>query len=105
MSALLGFFNPPEVSIKVIPFLPSSLLLWHSLSRYMELERKNGCLSDIVYTRGVKSINHSQFLDDILLFCGASTIISRRFKIVLDNFPDATRGLINSKKCKYILEY
>jgi hypothetical protein len=38
----------------------------------------------IKIARGVKDINHAQFVDDTLLLGGASTIIARKFKQQLD---------------------
>jgi len=48
----------------------------------------------------VKTINHSLFADDTLLLGGASTIIARRFKKVLDDFLQVSSGLLNNEKCR-----
>jgi hypothetical protein len=42
-------------------------------------------IAGIKIVAGVKRINHSQFLDDIFFLGGASSIIERRFKMVLDH--------------------
>ena len=48
---------------------------------------------------GVKRINHSQFMHDILLLGEAFTIMERQFKSILDQFLLVSRGLVNSNKC------
>jgi hypothetical protein len=52
----------------------------------------------IKITRGVKDINHAQFVDDTLLLWGASTIIARKFKQQLDLYKEASGSQINYKK-------
>jgi len=47
---------------------------------------------------GKKSLKHSHFADDTLLIGGGSTIISCRFKKVLDDFLKASGKLTNSGK-------
>jgi hypothetical protein len=54
--------------------------------------------SRVVHSQGVKRINHSQFVDDTLLMGGASRIISNHFKLVLDQFTQIYRGIINKNK-------
>jgi hypothetical protein len=44
-------------------------------------------------------MNHSQFVDDTLLLGGDSTIISSRFKAILDSSLDSSGGDVNNKKC------
>jgi hypothetical protein len=53
--------------------------------------------------RGVKSLNHSQFIDDTLFLGGASQIIALRFKQVLDSFLDASGGEVNHWKCQILM--
>jgi hypothetical protein len=48
--------------------------------------------------RGVRRINNSQFVDDTLLLGGASQIMAQRFKLVLDQYEQASGGLINKNK-------
>jgi hypothetical protein len=50
--------------------------------------------------RGVKSINHSQFVDDTLLLSGASSIMEKRFKMVLDIFTRSSREGLTTIKYK-----
>jgi hypothetical protein len=52
----------------------------------------------ILIARGVRRINHSQFADDTLLLGGASQIMASRFKLVLDQYGEASRGIINKNK-------
>jgi hypothetical protein len=47
---------------------------------------------------GVKGINHSQFVDDTLFLEVASTIVARRFKVVLNSFLNSSRGKVNNRK-------
>ena len=47
-------------------------------------------------------MNHSQFFDDTLLMGGASSIIAKRFKTLLDKFMHYSGGQINyHKSCIY----
>lgn len=48
------------------------------------------------FSRGVKSINHSLFVDDTLFLRGASCIVARRFKNILDRFLEVSGCLLNS---------
>jgi hypothetical protein len=54
-----------------------------SFNRKMEHECNIGNLPSIKVVRGVKRINHSQFVDDTILLGGASTIMENKFKNVL----------------------
>jgi hypothetical protein len=53
----------------------------------------------IKIARGVKDINHAQFVNDRLLLGRASTIIDRKFKQQLDLYKEASGSQINYKKC------
>jgi hypothetical protein len=57
-------------------------------------------LMGIKIARGVKDINHAQFVDDTLLLRGASTIIARKFKQQLDLYKEASGSQINYRKSK-----
>jgi hypothetical protein len=57
-------------------------------------------LMGIQISRGVKDINHAQFVDDTLLLGGASTIIAHKFKQQLDLYKEASRSQINCRKSK-----
>jgi hypothetical protein len=70
------------------------------LSRKLEHERIVGNILGLQITRRAKNLNHSQFAEDTLLLGGASMIIARRFKLVLDFFLDAPRGATNHIKCQ-----
>jgi hypothetical protein len=71
-----------------------------SLSKLLEYERNSGNLSGIRIVRGVKSINHSYFVDDTLLLEGDSTIMERIYKKILNLYIQVYVGLINHKKCQ-----
>jgi hypothetical protein len=63
------------------------------------MKEELGIFQESKLLQGFKHINHSQFADDILFLGGASSIIARRFKMVLDQFLSVSGGLVNSHKC------
>jgi hypothetical protein len=52
----------------------------------------------IKIARCVKRINNSQFADVTLLLGGASHVMAQIFKIILDLYEQASRGIINKHK-------
>jgi hypothetical protein len=54
----------------------------------------------IKIVRGVKDINHAQFVNDTLLLGGASTIIACKFKQKLDLYKEDSGSQINNRKSK-----
>ena len=68
----------------------------------LEGTRVNVSISEIMTSRGVKQINHSEFVDDTLLIVGYSRIIDHRFKKVLETFYLASRSKINKFKAIYM---
>lgn len=78
------------------------ILMAESFSQALDHNRRIGLITGIKIEQGAKSINHSQFADDTLLIGGASTTIARRFKKLLDQFMDYSRGKVNqAKSCIY----
>eukprot|EP00253_Pinus_taeda_P008935 PITA_08935 len=78
------------------------ILMAESFSRALDHNRRVGLITGIKYGNGVKNINHSQFADDTLLIGGASNTIARRFKSLLDQYMDYSRGTVNFlKSCVY----
>lgn len=73
------------------------IIMVDALSRRLEHETRIVILMGIRYVRGVINIKCSQFVGDTLLLNGASTIISKRFKVVMDNFLLTLRRKMNSK--------
>jgi hypothetical protein len=67
------------------------VLMVESINRRLELEHINGTIPGLY-------INHSQFDDDTFLLGGASRIMAKNFKLVLDQFTQVSRGLINKNK-------
>jgi hypothetical protein len=63
-----------------------------SLSKKLEAKRRSGNFLGIKIVRGENSINHSQLANDTFFLGGASTIIARRFKRILDMFVDSSKG-------------
>jgi len=78
------------------------ILMAESFSCVLDHKRQAGLITGIKFEDGVKNINHSQFADDTLLIGGASAIIARRFKLLLDKFMRYSGGMINHlKSCIY----
>jgi hypothetical protein len=69
-----------------------------TLNRRLEQERTTRNISGLKIARGVRRINNSQFVDDTLLLGGASQTMARRFKLVLNQYEQASGGLINKLK-------
>jgi hypothetical protein len=68
------------------------------LNRILEHERATGNIPRLKISRGVRRLNNSQFVYDTLLLGGASQMMARRFKLVLDQYETNSRGLINKHK-------
>lgn len=74
------------------------ILMAESFSCAVNHKRQTGFVTGIKFEDGIKNINHSQFADDTLLLGGATTIIARRFKSLLDKFMRYSGGQINHLK-------
>jgi hypothetical protein len=74
------------------------VIMEESLNIRLEHERATGNIIGLKIERGVRRINNSQFVDDTLLLGGASQIMARYFKLVLDQYGEALRGVINKHK-------
>eukprot|EP00253_Pinus_taeda_P013290 PITA_13290 len=79
------------------PFL--YIIMAETLSLHLENKRKSKEITGVDIVRGTKGINHSLFADDTLLIGGASSLMARRFKNILDLFLQASGGKLNNKKC------
>lgn len=85
---------------QILPLSPFVyILMAETLSIQLENQRLKRKITGIRIARGVKEINHSLFVNDTLLIGGASNIISRQFKNVLDDFLDVSGGFLNNIKC------
>eukprot|EP00253_Pinus_taeda_P017923 PITA_17923 len=71
-----------------------------TLSVHLENLRNKREITGICIERGIKEINHLLFADDTLLIGGASSLMARRFKRVLDAFLQVSGGKLNNRKCK-----
>ena len=71
-----------------------------TVSRALETQRKERTIIGLRIAKGIKTINHSLFVDDTLLMGGASTIIARRFKKIMDALLQVSGGLLNNTKCR-----
>eukprot|EP00253_Pinus_taeda_P008659 PITA_08659 len=80
------------------PFL--YIIMAETLSVHLENLRLKREIMGISIERGIKEINHSLFADDTLLIGGASSLMARRFKRVLDAFLQVSGGKLNNRKCK-----
>lgn len=80
------------------PFL--YIIMAETLSLHLENKRRTKEITGVDIIRGTKGINHSLFADDTLLIGGASSLMARRFKIILDLFLQASGGKLNNNKCK-----
>jgi len=69
-----------------------------TLSRQLEKDRIDKSIPGIKLDRGVKHLNHSQFVDDTLLVGGDSIIMAKCFNTALENFTQASGALINNTK-------
>jgi hypothetical protein len=74
------------------------IIMAETMGRQLEKDRTSKVIPGIKIARGVKRINHSQFVDDTLLIGGASIVMAKRFKTALENFTQASGALINSAK-------
>jgi hypothetical protein len=91
------FLRLPEDLDKGCPLSPYLFILMaKALGRRLDQERQQKNISGIRIATGVRRINHAQFADDTLLIGGASTIMARRFKNILDQFLEASGGEVNS---------
>eukprot|EP00253_Pinus_taeda_P017503 PITA_17503 len=71
------------------------ILMAESFSKALDFNRRVGLITSIKDGNGVKNINHSQFADDTLLIGGASNIIARRFKDLLEKYMRYSGGMVN----------
>jgi len=62
------------------------IIMAETLRIALEKQKRERNITGLQIARGVKRINHSLFVDDTLLLGGASSIIARRFKKVLQDF-------------------
>eukprot|EP00253_Pinus_taeda_P005844 PITA_05844 len=80
------------------PFL--YIIMAETLSTHLDQLRNNKEIPGICIEKGIKEINHSLFTDDTLLIGGASSLMARRFKRILDAFLSASGGKLNNRKCR-----
>lgn len=69
-----------------------------SFSRIFEHEISLNSLPGIMFSKGIKSINHAQFVDGTILLGEASCFIERIFIFVLENFVLFSVIMINDGK-------
>eukprot|EP00253_Pinus_taeda_P007045 PITA_07045 len=79
------------------PFL--YIIMAETLSLHLENKRKLKEIIGVEIVRGTKGINLSLFANDTLLIGGASSLMAKRFKNILDLFLQASGGKLNNKKC------
>jgi hypothetical protein len=64
----------------------------------LEHERESETIQGIIFMRGVKDINHSQFVVETLFLGATTNIVSMKLKLVLDNFLNAFEEKVNNLK-------
>jgi len=74
----------PRQGCPLSPFL--NIIMAETLSSALKNQRKERNITGIKIAKGVKTITHSLFADETVLLGGASTIIARRLKKILDDF-------------------
>jgi hypothetical protein len=74
------------------------ILLVDSLSWKLEEEIRINRIPSLLIARGVKELNHSQFVDDTLLLGADTIIIAKCFHKFLDSFLSASGGKLNNFK-------
>eukprot|EP00253_Pinus_taeda_P032878 PITA_32878 len=79
------------------PFL--YIIMAETLSLHLENKQNLKEIIGVDIVQGTKGINHSLFADETLLIRGASSLMARRFKNILDLFLQASGGKLNNKKC------
>jgi hypothetical protein len=70
-----------------------------SLSYILEKRRFDQDILGLQIVRGVKEINHALFTDDSLLLGEAFVHTSCQFKLVVDEFCEASASRLNVGKC------
>eukprot|EP00253_Pinus_taeda_P033736 PITA_33736 len=78
------------------PFL--YIIIAETLSIHLEKLHRQKEITGIRIERGTKEINHSLFADDTLLIGGASSLMGKRFKKVLDAFLAVSGAKLNNRK-------
>jgi hypothetical protein len=103
MKGLPTFFKSKRGLRQGCPLSPLLyIIMVEALNKELEHERVSGKLQGISFARGVKGINHSQFVDETLLLGGASSIIVEWFKSILDQFLNASEKKVNNGKSPYL---
>jgi hypothetical protein len=69
-----------------------------TLNRRLDHEKDIGNILGLKIARGLRRINNSQFVDDTLLLGGSSQTMARIFKLVLDQYEETSRVVINKHK-------
>jgi hypothetical protein len=65
------------------------------LNKRLEYEGRSISTLGLKIERGVRGINHSQFLDHTLFLGGASKTLDKYFKLVLHQYVEVSGGVIN----------
>ena len=71
------------------------------MSRKLQNLQESCDLKGLKIVRGVKVINHAQFVDDTILLRGASSIIAKICNCALATFLKASDSKVNSIKSKF----
>ena len=69
------------------------------LSFYLDKKQADQEILGLNIARGVKNVNHALFADDSIFLGAAFVLIASRFKVVLEDFCEATGSILNKGKC------
>jgi hypothetical protein len=72
-----------------------------ALNFILEKRRIDQDILGLQIARGVKEINHALFTDDSLLLGEATVHTTSQFKLVVDEFCEASGSKLNAEKCHF----
>ena len=96
---VVGFFKYSRGLRQGYPLSPFIyIIMANSLSRRWEHDREIHKLPGIRFKEGIKSINHWKIVDENILLGSASVMISKIFKVNLENFLSTSGAAKNKDK-------
>jgi len=90
------FFKYSRGLKKGFPFSPLLyVLMAEALNKILKYEGRSISILGLKIERGVRGINHSQFVDHTLFLGGASKTLDKCFKLVLHQYVEVSGCIIN----------